>query len=347
MGCEGRPGVRRPLRAQGGAFGARASLLDTGWMRDALSSDTVTRRVPSIESHGPASSHASNLSNGLTSRRYRLTTIWAISGIEAVPSRLFARAVRSGRAGIKPSSGRLRIELLRKPRLFEALMRVRDTASLPGPAARGAVRLLMEIALATPRRVYVSAGVAALVAGIGANALLLQIGRHPAPLLTSVAHGPLPTSASTTAPVGTVEPVAPHAPLTPTSEYSTASAAAPPAGGVSRATQASAPDITSSIAPAAQDRQHRSSAPNGERRSASLAPDQIGALLRRKLDDRSHLVRAAQIALAKLGYAVKSDGVEDGATQRALRHFERAHGLTPTTKISSELVKQLTAAAEG
>ena len=53
---------RRPLQARfppiagaGGAFGARASLLDVGWMRDALSSDTVTRRVPSIESRGPAS----------------------------------------------------------------------------------------------------------------------------------------------------------------------------------------------------------------------------------------------------------------------------------------------------
>jgi hypothetical protein len=234
-------------------------------------------------------------------------------------------------------------QLLWKPRLFEALMRIRETASLLGPAARGAVRLLMEIALATPRRVYISAGVAALVAGISANALLLQMGRHPAPLLASVAHDPLPASASTAAPAGTVEPVA----QTPTSEYSTASAAAPPAGDISRATQASAPDTTSSIAPAAQDKQHQSSAPNGERRSAALGPDQIGAFLRGKPDDGSPLVRAAQMALAKLGYAVKSDGVEDGATRRALRHFERAHGLSPTTKISSELVKQLTAAAGG
>jgi len=214
--------------------------------------------------------------------------------------------------------------------LFEALMRAHDTASLLGPAARGAARLLMEIALATPRRVYISAGVAALVAGIGANALLLQMGRHPAPLLASVAHDPLP-----------------YAPPTPTSEYSTASAAAPPAGDISRASQASAPDTTSSIAPAAQDKQHQSSAPNGERRSAALGPDQIGALLRGKPDDGSPLVRAAQIALAKLGYAVKSNGAEDGATRRALRHFERAHGLAPTTEISPELVKQLTAAAGG
>jgi hypothetical protein len=238
-------------------------------------------------------------------------------------------------------------QLLWKPRLFEVLKRAHDTASLLGPAARGAVRLLMEVALATPRRVYISAGVAALVAGIGANARLLQMGRHPAPLLASVAHGPLPASGSTAAPAGTLERVAPNAPPTPTSEYSTAPTAAPPVGDLSRATQASAPDTTSSIAPAAHDKQHRLSAPNGERRSAALGPDQIGTLLRGKPDDGSPLVRAAQIALAKLGYAVKSDGVEDGATRRALRHFERAHGLTPTTRISSELVKLLTAAAGG
>jgi Putative peptidoglycan binding domain len=231
-------------------------------------------------------------------------------------------------------------QLLWKPRLFEALMRAHDTASLLGRATRGAVRLLMEIALATPRRIYISAGVAALVAGIGGNALLLQMGRHPTPVLASVAHDPLSASASTAAPPGTVEPVAPHLPPTPTSEYSTASA---PAGDISRATQASAPDITSSFAPAAQDKQHQSSASKGERRFAALGPDQIGALLRGKPDDGSFLVRPAQVALAKLGYAVKSNGVEDGATRRALRQFERAHGLTPTTKISSELVKQLKA----
>jgi hypothetical protein len=199
--------------------------------------------------------------------------------------------------------------------------------------------------LATPRRVYIGAGVAALAAGIGANALLMQIGRHPAPLLAPVTHDPLPASANTAAPAGTVQPVAPHVSPTPISEYRTASAAAPPAAGESRATQASAPDITSSIGPAAPDKQHQSSAPGSERRP-TLAPDHIGAFLRDKPDDdRSRLVRAAQTALAKLGYAVKPDGAEDGATRRALRHYERAHGFAPTTEISSELVKQLTAAA--
>ena len=226
-------------------------------------------------------------------------------------------------------------------------MRIRDAASLLGPAARGAVRLLMESALATPRQVYIGAGVAALVAEIGANALLLQIGGHPAP----VAHDPLPAPAHAVEPAGTLEPVAPHVSATPISDYSIMSAAALPAAAESRTTQASAPDITSSIEPAAQDKQHQSSTSSesgSERQTTALAPDQIGAFLHGNLvNGGSHLVRGAQIALEKLGYAVKPDGAEDGDTRRALLHFERAHGLAPTTKISSELVKQLTAAAGG
>jgi hypothetical protein len=205
---------------------------------------------------------------------------------------------------------------------------------------------MMERALATPRRVYISAGAAALVAGIGANALLMQHGRHPAPLLAQATHDPAAASASTAPPAGTVEPAAAHASPTPASAPGTAPAAQPPAAGESPAAQASAPDITASIAPQAQDKQHQSSAPDSGRRVAALAPDQIGALLRgKRVDDGSHLVRAAQVALVKLGYPVKPNGAEDGATRRALRRFERAHGLAPTTEINSDLVKQLTAAA--
>jgi hypothetical protein len=246
--------------------------------------------------------------------------------------------------GTEAVFGRLRTYSFGKTRLLATLTRIRDTASLLGPAGRGAARLMMERALATPRRVYIGAGAAALVVGIGANALLMQHGRHPAPLLASAAHDSSPASASAAPPAGSVEPAA-----APVSAASTAPAAQPPAAGESPAAQASAPDITSSIGPAAQDKQHQSSPPAGPdsgRRVAALAPDQIGALLRGKpVDDASHLVRAAQIALLKLGYAVKPNGAEDGATRRALRRFERAHGLAPTTEINSELVKQLTAAA--
>jgi peptidoglycan hydrolase-like protein with peptidoglycan-binding domain len=74
-------------------------------------------------------------------------------------------------------------------------------------------------------------------------------------------------------------------------------------------------------------------------------PDQIGDLLRGKpFVDKPHTISAAQSALAKLGYPVKVDGVEDGATRRTLRAFERAHGLQQATEITSELVNQLTEA---
>ena len=44
-------------------------------------------------------------------------------------------------------------------------------------------------------------------------------------------------------------------------------------------------------------------------------------------------------------YAIKIDGVEDGVTRRALRDFERAHGLATTPEIGLALVSQLTGAA--
>jgi hypothetical protein len=212
--------------------------------------------------------------------------------------------------------------------LIEALVRIRNSASLLGPAGRGTALLLRERVMAAPRRVYLGVGLAALVAGLGGTALLLQIGRHPAPLFVAATDDPLPVSANKAPPLAAVEPVAPHPSPTPVPASNPAPAPSPTAAVPSRATRSSAPDTTSSIGPAAG------------------APDQIGALLRGKpVDDGSHLVRAAQIALAKLGYAVKPDGAENGATRRALRRFERAHGLTPTTEINPELVKQLTTAA--
>jgi len=221
---------------------------------------------------------------------------------------------------------------------MEALVRIRNSASLLRPAGLGAARLLRDRVMAAPKRVYLGAGLAALAAGIGANALRLQIGPHPTPLFAPATDAPRPASASSAPPAATVEPVAPHASPAPAPASEIASAAPPPAAAQSRATLGSAPDTTSSIAPAAQHEQPPS--------PGASAPDQIGALLRGKpFDNGSHLVRAAQIALVKLGYAVKPDGAEDGKTRRALRHFERAHGLAPTTEISPELVKQLTTAA--
>jgi hypothetical protein len=209
------------------------------------------------------------------------------------------------------------------------------------------VRLLIDRIQAAPKQVYFGAALSALVVGIGANALLLQIGRRPPPLFVPAAQDapPMPTGA---APTNAIEAAALHASPAPPSPDNAAAIV-----GAARSLPAPAPDTTSSIGKAAQDKQSPRSlsaavgADHSERGAVARAPDQIGDLLRGKpIDDGSHLVRTAQIALAKLGYPVKANGAEDGATRRALRDFERAHGLALTTELNPDLVKQLNAATK-
>ena len=134
------------------------------------------------------------------------------------------------------------------------------TASLLGLAARGAARLLTQKVSATSRRVYIGAGMAALVMGMGASTLLLQIERHPTSLLARVAHFNFPTSANTGAPAATVPPVTRMRPQRRSRSSARPLPLRPAAAGKSRATKRRRLK-TSSIGPAA-------------------APDQIGALLR-------------------------------------------------------------------
>jgi hypothetical protein len=199
----------------------------------------------------------------------------------------------------------------------------------------------MHWVMATSRPVYL--GAAAVAAAIWGNALLLQIGRHPAPVSA-------PTAQESS--LDAANPAAPHASAAPAEQ-----ASPPPAvtAAVSHASQASPPDTTSSIGRAAQEAPRPASAPapvapeHADHNVAAPAPaaDPIGALLRAKPvgGQESRLVRAAQVALTKLGYAVKIDGAEDDATRRALRQFAHKHGLAATTEISPELVRRLTAAA--
>ena len=213
--------------------------------------------------------------------------------------------------------------------MLEALARVRSNAALLGSAGRGIVRLLVDAAMTAPAGAYVGAVLSALLIGVGGNALLLQVGRHPAPLFASVNQETSTASSPITASAAATEE-APLASSAPASAFNSTSAAASIVTGASRLS----PVAASTPLPSLHTDQ-----------SAARAPDQIGDLLLGKpLDDESRLIRAAQSALAKLGYAVKTDGAEDGATRNALRDFERAHGLALTTEISSQLVEQLTAA---
>jgi len=199
--------------------------------------------------------------------------------------------------------------------MIEALARIRNDSVLsrPGKASergRSMLRLAAERARALPPRVYVGAVLSALLVGIGVNALVLQRERHPAPLFAAP---PQKVASPAVAPL-------PPAPPPPAARET---APAPPSPPPPR--------------PAASD---AGASPH--------AADAIGELIRDGGEapvDNSRLVKDAQTALAKLGYPVKADGAPGGATDQALRDFERAHKLPPSTEITPHLVKQLNAAA--
>jgi hypothetical protein len=154
-------------------------------------------------------------------------------------------------------------------------------------------------------RVWFGVAIFAVIVSIGVNAVVLQRGRHPAPLFAPAAPPPLP-------------------PLPPTS--------APPAEAGSSAPTAAAPTEAPPPRPS-------------KVADAPVAPpvsDPIGDLLHSESKtDAGRLTLAAQAALIKLGYALKPDGNEGPATEQALRDFERAHGLPVSPEISPRLVKQL------
>ncbi|RBP16363.1 putative peptidoglycan binding protein [Roseiarcus fermentans] len=199
--------------------------------------------------------------------------------------------------------------------MTEALARIRNDAVLsrPGkksaPRGPGLLRRTVDLAAALSPRFVVGAILSALLVGIGVNALVLQRERHPAPLFAP----PPPQRVAAPVPVASPPPPPPSAPA----------AREPPA-----AAPPSPPPAARSAAPAAR------------------APDAIGDLLRGEPPaDNSRLVKEAQTALAKLGHALKANGVQGPATDQALREFERAHGLPLSTEITPRLVKQLSAAA--
>ena len=66
--------------------------------------------------------------------------------------------------------------------MFEAVARLRSDVALLGSVAGGKARSLVRSIIAVARGVYIGVVASALLIGIGGNALLSQIGRHPAPL---------------------------------------------------------------------------------------------------------------------------------------------------------------------
>ncbi len=73
--------------------------------------------------------------------------------------------------------------------------------------------------------------------------------------------------------------------------------------------------------------------------------DAIADMLRADQEQEAQRrLTAAQAALVRLGYVVKADGEPSAATTTALRDFERAHGLPPSSDVTPRLLKALSTA---
>ena len=196
--------------------------------------------------------------------------------------------------------------------MSEVLSRVRFDSVLFQPVSRRPLaKRLSRVFAASIKglnpRVCFGLAVFLVIVSIGVNALVLQRGRHPAPLFAPFAAPPPPP----------------------------ASAAPPPSEASSAAPTAAVPTEPPPRPPKVAD------AP-----VAPPVSDPIGDLLHSESKtDADRLTLTAQAALIKLGYALKPDGNEGPATEQALRDFERAHGLPVSPEISPRLVRQLNQAA--
>ena len=156
--------------------------------------------------------------------------------------------------------------------------------------------------LANPSRTIAFGALAAVALGIVVNAMALQKGRHPAPLF-----------------------------VTPAAKSEPVQKAMPPPAPVPRPADAERAVVAE---PAAA-------------KTLADAKDPIGQLLLRPhvatdAAEPSKRVLAAQTALRKLGYQLRSDGVMGGTTQQAIEQFERDRGLPVKGELSARIQRELT-----
>jgi len=209
--------------------------------------------------------------------------------------------------------------------LPEASARLRPDPTLvgrPRPAAGGktaVVAAALRRLSATPARGYAAAALTAALVGIVVNALALQHARHPAPFF---AHAPAVAAAP-----------APN----PTQAPAQVSAQVPAQGSAQAAAAETTAAPTAPTPPARPVQLGATAASGGD--------DAIADMLRTDQErEAQKRLAAAQAALVRLGYVVKTDGEPSAATSTALRDFERAHGLPPSNDVTPRLLKTLSTA---
>jgi hypothetical protein len=172
-----------------------------------------------------------------------------------------------------------------------------------------------------PGRILAAVVFTGMLCGIVVNALFFQTARHPAPIF----HGPVIARPA--------HPATPPMPLAAPSAIPM-----PPQRPLEKAG-----------APQAQNASPVAPTPAAPR-AAEPARDQIGALLsggaaQNAGADASPRIAAAQKALVKLGYVVKSDGVMGGGTRKAIELFEQSRKMPVTGELSPRVTRELSIAS--
>ena len=172
-----------------------------------------------------------------------------------------------------------------------------------------------------PARAYAGIVISALIAGIMLNALVLQRGRHPAPLFLEdpASKAKLMPSRDMSRSTTTVAepPVRPLVVVPPSTNL--------PNGNLAL------PSKPARMEPAKSDNRNSS--------------DPIGDFLHQeKVEETARLTRTARDALLKLGYPLKHDS-SDATVREAVRNFERSRGRTDNGEMTPRVVKRIAEAA--
>jgi hypothetical protein len=181
--------------------------------------------------------------------------------------------------------------------------------------------LVMRIFLYSPKDVIACALALAVIVAIIGNALLMQAGRHPAPIFGAITT--LPAVASVPAnPLPRSRPVEADAPL-PEARPADLRTADPLTNLVK--TTSTVPAISANIP-----------------RPPMTVPVSSRVDSVAVLGTASHRVAAVQRALTEYGYGqLKPTGVVGSDTQAAIQKFEKARKLPVTGQVSDRLVREL------
>ncbi len=176
---------------------------------------------------------------------------------------------------------------------------------------------LVRCVAAYPNRVA-GALISALVVAISVNALELQQTRHPAPLFHKNLAPPVSPSAA---------PVKQPQVATPVPLPASPAAPADPIGQLLQLT----PAVPQHAAQPSGQADRDSIAQLLKADSVPIAPQP------------SKRIFAVQRALVKLGFVLKPDGIDGGATRQAIEQFERIHGLPVRDELDANVLRELSA----